>query len=139
MENESLKIWAMSKQDFFPQDMWEPLRGKLDKMPADNADAVARTINLKNPSTTLLMSIFLGAFGIDRFILGDVGIGLLKLIASSVSWVLGFVFAPFPFGVGLILHLAPLVGWVVDIFLCRKKTREVNYATIMKMIDAYSE
>ncbi len=34
----------------------------------------------KSPTTALILSIFLGEFGVDRFYIGDTGIGVGKLL-----------------------------------------------------------
>jgi TM2 domain-containing membrane protein YozV len=54
----------------------------------------------------LVISVFLGAFGIDRFLLGDVGLGLLKLLTGGVCGIL----------------------WLVDIFLIMGRTDDFNRA-----------
>jgi len=41
---------------------------------------VQNTVTLSKWSTVLILSIFLGAFGADRFYVGKTGTGILKLI-----------------------------------------------------------
>ncbi|MBS3170428.1 TM2 domain-containing protein [Candidatus Woesearchaeota archaeon] len=52
----------------------------------------------------LLMSILFGALGVDRFILGKVGTGVLKLLITVVT-----------------LGLAGWIWWLIDIILIAQK------------------
>ena len=56
----------------------------------------------KSPTTALLLSIFLGGLGVDRFYLGRVGLGLGKLLTAG--------------GFG--------VWWLIDIFLIQAAARK---------------
>ena len=58
----------------------------------------------KDPTTILIISIFLGGVGIDRFVLGQTVLGLLKLFTLA--------------GCGL--------WWFIDLFLIMGATKDIN-------------
>jgi TM2 domain-containing membrane protein YozV len=58
---------------------------------------------------TLVMSIFFGWLGVDRFIMGQVGMGILKLIVTIIT-----------FGIG------GAIWWIVDIILIATKYKFVG-------------
>jgi TM2 domain-containing membrane protein YozV len=41
----------------------------------------------KNPTTALLLGLFFGALGVDRFYIGDIGLGFGKLLTLGGLWV----------------------------------------------------
>ena len=49
---------------------------------------------MKNKTTALILSIFVGELGIDRFYLGYIGIGLLKLFTAGcfgILWIIDII------------------------------------------------
>lgn len=70
------------------------------------------TIDLKDPTTLLLISIFLGSLGIDRFMLGDIGMGVLKLLTLGCCGILT----------------------IIDWFTVSKRAKEKNFSNVMTLI-----
>jgi TM2 domain-containing membrane protein YozV len=64
----------------------------------------------------LIISIFVGEFGVDRFMLGDIGLGVLKLLTFGGC----------------------LIWWAIDIALVQNKTRELNFQTLMQNMQMYA-
>lgn len=71
-----------------------------------NKSKAHKRIVKKNYVTALLLSIFLGWLGIDRFYVNHIGLGILKLILTLIG------------GIGL-------VWWIIDIILFA--TKNIRY------------
>jgi TM2 domain-containing membrane protein YozV len=59
---------------------------------------------IKDRNTTLILSVLLGGWGVDRFYVGDIGMGLIKLFTLG--------------GCGVI--------WLIDLFLIRGRADDYN-------------
>ena len=101
----------MSNQKNLPADKIVYLREKM--LAADEGKfGLLTTVDIKDSTTLLLISIFLGGLGIDRFMLGDTGMGILKLLTGGVCGILT----------------------IIDWFTVQNKTRELNYNNIMAIL-----
>ncbi len=95
--------------DKLPQEKILYLKSKLAEAPDDKADEIL-CMQLHNPTHMLLYSIFLGGLGVDRFVLGDTGLGVAKLL---LGW-------------------ATCGIWpIIDIFITHNKAKEKNFNKIM--------
>ena len=76
-------------------------------------------LKAKNPVSVFGFSVFLGGLGVDRFIIGDIGLGIGKLLTAG--------------GLG--------VWTIVDLFLIAKATRRKNMeiALDLKNVINYSK
>lgn len=102
--------YIAANQSKFPNAKIPYLRDKLRQLPTEQ-QKMLHSIPLKDPVITLILSLLLGGLGVDRFYLGDIGLGILKFI--SCIFVIGILWA------------------VIDIFLCYSKTKEHNFNTIL--------
>ena len=107
MEQQKVDMFIATTGQYYPQEKMPVLRDALQKAD-DSKWLMLSLLQPKNPTTLQIVSIFGGWWGIDRFMLGDVWLGVLKLITSG--------------GFG--------IWWLIDLFIIRKKTRDYNYNTL---------
>ena len=80
------------------------MKKQLEKL-NDSKLIVIQTVQYKDPTTLLVVSLFFGVLGIDRIMLGETSLGVAKLLTCG----------------GL------LVWAIVDWFSIMDRTRELNY------------
>jgi TM2 domain-containing membrane protein YozV len=107
MDAQKVDMYIMSNSKNFEGHHIPALREMLIR--ADDSRFLSlQAANLKDPTTMLIVSILAGGLGIDRFLVGDTGLGLGKLLTCG--------------GLGI---------WaLVDLFLIMGRAREVNFLRI---------
>ncbi len=107
MEQQKVDMFIMTNGGKLPEQKVQFLREKLLAMDDSKWSALS-IVQFKNPTTALLLSIFLGSYGVDRFYIGDTGMGVGKLVTCG--------------GVGI---------WtIIDWFLISNATKEQNYSKL---------
>ncbi len=101
----------MTNQKYFPAEKIMLIKERLLALDEQRFQMVSM-IELKDPTTLLLISIFIGGLGIDRFMIGDTGMGILKLLTGGCCGVLT----------------------IIDWFTISKKTKELNFNNVMAQI-----
>jgi TM2 domain-containing membrane protein YozV len=111
MTQDKVDMYVMTNQKYLPAEKIVFLKQKL--LEIDEAKfSLVSAVEFKDPTTLLLVSIFLGSLGIDRFMLGETGMGILKLLTLGVCGILT----------------------IVDWFSVQKKTKERNYNNLMLVL-----
>jgi len=82
MEQQKVDMFIMSNGKNFPEQSVPSIREKLLAMDESKWSSIS-ALQFKNPTTALILSIFLGAYGIDRFYLGQTGLGIAKLLTCG--------------------------------------------------------
>ena len=70
----------------FPSEQLPSLRQRLSQLDDSQANQVIAAANVKSPTTALILSIFLGTLGVDRFYIGHVGLGVAKLLLAWLTF-----------------------------------------------------
>ena len=104
----------------FPSEQLPSLRQRLSQLDDSQANQVIAAANIKNPTTALILSIFLGSFGVDRFYIGNTGLGIGKLLATLLLPIITFGFSLF----------FTWIWIVVDWFLIMNATKAANFEAI---------
>ena len=111
MDINKVDMYIMTNQKYFPAEKIPFLREKLLNMD-ESKFAMLSAINLKDPTIILIISLFLGYLGIDRFMVGDIGLGILKLLTVGVCGIFT----------------------IIDWFLIMNRAKEINFNNIMLVI-----
>jgi len=107
MEAQKVDMFIMTNSKFFESHQVAQIRDRLISLD-DSKWGIIQTIQFKDPTTILIVSLFAGSLGIDRFMLGDTGLGVGKLLTCG--------------GLGI---------WtIIDWFSIMGKTREKNFAKL---------
>ena len=111
MDAQKVDMFIMSNGKYFENHQLNMIRERLLVLD-DSKWAMLSIIELKDPTTSLIVSLLAGSLGIDRFIIGDAGLGVGKLLTCG--------------GFGI---------WtIVDWFQIQKATREKNLQKIQQFL-----
>ncbi|MDO7603161.1 MAG: TM2 domain-containing protein [Flavobacteriaceae bacterium] len=111
MDSKKVDMFIMSNGKFFEIHQINTIKDRLNEVD-DSKWAMLSTAQFKDPTTTLIVSLLVGPFGIDRFMIGDTGLGIGKLLTCG--------------GMGL---------WtIIDWFMIQKATREANMKQIQQFL-----
>ncbi len=111
MTQDKVDMYIMTNQKYLPAEKVVFLKEKLIEA-EESKFTMASAIEFKDPTTMLLISIFLGSLGVDRFMMGDTGMGILKLLTGGVCGILT----------------------IIDWFSIQKKAREMNYNNLIAVL-----
>ena len=86
--------WLAINAKYFPTEQVQYIRQRLEAL-SEQQLSMLYSISFQDPTMMLVISLFGGSLGIDRFILGQVGLGVGKLLTcggcgiwSIVDWFL---------------------------------------------------
>ena len=95
---------------YFPEERFADVKTILENMSEDKQAALAMA-GFKDPTITLIISLLGGGLGIDRFYIGDTGLGVAKLLTCG--------------GLGI---------WsIIDWFLFMGAVREKNFQKLLAL------
>ena len=107
MDQQQVDLYIQNNQKNLPPERIEELRAMLLAAPDDKFQVVS-AVQLKDTTTMLIIAILLGGWGLDRFMLGDVGLGVAKLLTAGGC----------------------LVWTVIDAISAQKRTQDFNFNNI---------
>lgn len=147
MDTNSMLLMLSSKM---PKDqtIQMQIREKLEKMSDSERKELSNKLAIcgfKNPTTGILLSVFLGGFGVDRFWVGDKLFGFIKLggflLYMIIPWLIikldieNLVSAAVIAGIAsVIIGFIYGIGCFVDMFFASKRTRNYNYKKLQELL-----
>lgn len=84
MEKEKINQFIMINGKFFPEMMIGEVKQKLESLD-ESKETMLMSTEWKNPTVAFLFAFFLGNLGVDRFWLGQTGLGVVKLLTCGAA------------------------------------------------------
>lgn len=97
-------MFFSEKGKYFPKSKLELIKDSMADLP-DSKYNILSAQKYKKPASITAVSIFFGLLGIDRFLIGDIGMGLLKFLTLGLCFII----------------------YLIDIFTIGKKTKDKNF------------
>nr|WP_315092660.1 TM2 domain-containing protein [uncultured Prevotella sp.] len=104
MESDKVNHILMMLSSKIPAGSIPSVRTRLENTDISESEILTLQSQMKDPLLSILLSIFIGTLGVDRFYIGDVGLGIGKLLTGG--------------GCG--------IWWLIDIFLIVDATKQKN-------------
>lgn len=111
MDSQKVGMFIMSNAKFFESAHLSSIRDQLLQVSEEKWNMISTT-QFKDPSTMLIVSVIAGSLGIDRFMIGDTGLGIGKLLTCG--------------GLG--------VWTIIDWFMIQGATREKNMQKLKMLL-----
>ena len=145
MTQQEIDMYIINNAKYFPQKALKLVQEKLNSIP-DEKKLFLQTIEYKNPTTMLILSIFFGHLGVDRFIMKETPMGLLKLFLWLIPYVSYIIFPILyyssaqvsfeliwiPCVILSLFSIANLVLTAIDWFTIQKKVCLDNFNKLMQ-------
>lgn len=112
MDQQKIQMFLITNQKNFEASQIPFITKKLNELNDDQLMVVS-TANYKEPTTMLIISLLLGGLGVDRFMLGETGMGVLKLLTAGCLGILT----------------------IIDWFNVMSKTRKKNFEIFLQSIE----
>ena len=111
MDEQKVNLYIMANNKYFQSHQLHIISQRLKESDDDRLSRLM-VLPMKDPTLLLVISLIAGVFGVDRFVVGDVGLGIAKLVTCG--------------GLGI---------WtLVDWFLIMGRTKDVNFEKALQII-----
>lgn len=108
---QKVDMFMMMNAKYFESHQLHAVRDRLLALDESRWTSI-QMLQLKDPTTSLIISLFGGSLGIDRFYIGDTGLGIAKLLTCG-----GFY-----------------IWTIIDWFLIMGVTREKNMEMLQEVL-----
>lgn len=113
MDQNKIDMFLATNGKKFSTSQLSLISNKLSQLD-DSKFQLALSLDYKDPTTMLIISLLAGPLGIDRFMLGETGLGVLKLLTAGGC----------------------CVWTIVDWFLIQDKAKEYNFNLFTQALGA---